>query len=61
MGLYENIKTIAKSKGYTIAKLEQELGFPRSSISKYNTSDPSVGKIKKIYRTLQSYQIVQIP
>ena len=48
MGLYENIKAIAKSKGYTIAKLEQELGFPRSSISKYNMSDPSVGKIKKI-------------
>ena len=48
MGLYENIKTVAKSKGYTIAKLEQELGFPRSSISKYNTSDPSVGKIKQI-------------
>lgn len=48
MGLYENIKTVAKHKGYTIAKLEQELGFPRSSISKYNTSDPSVGKIKQI-------------
>ena len=59
MGLYENIKTVAKSKGYTIAKLEQELGFPRSSISKYNTSDPSVGKIKQIADYLGvSYSVI---
>ena len=59
MGLYENIKKAAKSKGYTISKLEQELGFPRSSISKYNTSDPSVGKIKQIADTLNvPYSII---
>lgn len=48
MGLYENIKKVAALKGYTIYKLEQELRFPRSSISKYNSSDPSVGKIRQI-------------
>lgn len=48
VGLYENIKKVAALKGYTIYKLEQELRFPRSSISKYNSSDPSVGKIKQI-------------
>ena len=48
MGLYENIKKVAALRGYTIPKLEQELGFPRSSISKYNSSDPSVGKIRQI-------------
>ena len=48
MGLYENIKKVATLRGYTISKLEQELGFPRSSISKYNSSDPSVGKIRQI-------------
>lgn len=48
MGLYENIKKVASLRGYTISKLEQELGFPRSSISKYNSSDPSVGKIRQI-------------
>ena len=48
MGLYENIKKVAALRGYTISKLEQELGFPRSSISKYNSSDPSVGKIRQI-------------
>ena len=29
MGLYENIKQVAKAKGYSINKLEQELGFAR--------------------------------
>jgi DNA-binding helix-turn-helix protein len=48
VGLYENIKKVAALRGYTISKLEQELGFPRSSISKYNSSDPSVGKIRQI-------------
>lgn len=48
MGLYENIKKVAALRGYSISKLEQELGFPRSSISKYNSSDPSVGKIRQI-------------
>jgi len=48
VGLYENIKKVATLRGYTISKLEQELGFPRSSISKYNSSDPSVGKIRQI-------------
>ena len=36
MGLYENIRDIAKSKGYSVNKLEQELGFARSSINKFN-------------------------
>lgn len=25
-----------------------ELGFPRSSIRKWNTNEPSVGKVKKV-------------
>ena len=36
MGLYEQIKEVATAKGYSINRLEKELGFPRSSISKYN-------------------------
>lgn len=48
MGLYENIKDVAAEKGYSINRLEKELGFPRSSISKYNKNVPSMEKIQKI-------------
>lgn len=48
MGLYEQIKEIAKNKGYSINKLEKELGFARSSISKFNKNIPSMEKVKQI-------------
>ena len=48
MGLYENVKEAAKSKGYSINRLEQELGFARSYIGKFKTITPSADKIKKI-------------
>lgn len=48
MGLYENIKAVAKEKGVSINKIEKELGFARSSISKYNTNDPGISKIIQI-------------
>lgn len=48
MGLYERIKELAKSKGYSINRLEKELGFARSSINKFNTNKPSIKKIQQI-------------
>lgn len=48
MGLYERIKEVASEKGYSINRLEKELGFPRSSISKFNKNVPSTEKIQKI-------------
>lgn len=48
MGLYEQIRKIAKLKGYSINKLEQELGFARSSINKFNKNKPSIDKLKQI-------------
>lgn len=48
MGLYERVKDIASEKGYSINKLEKELGFPRSSISKFNKNKPSMDKIKQV-------------
>lgn len=48
MGLYEQIRDIAKTKGYSINKLEQELGFARSSINKFNKNKPSVEKLQQI-------------
>lgn len=48
MGLYERIKEVASQKGYSINRLERELEYPRSSISKYNKNVPSMEKIQKI-------------
>lgn len=48
MGLYENIRSVAKSKGFSVNKLEQELGFARSSIGKFNKNKPSIDKLQRI-------------
>lgn len=48
MNLYENVKSIAKSKGYSINQLEKELGFARSYISKFQEIAPSIDKVQKI-------------
>ena len=48
MGLYEQIRDIAKFKGYSINRLEKELGFARSSINKFNKNIPSVDKLQQI-------------
>lgn len=53
MGLYEQIRDIAKTKGYSINKLEQELGFARSSINKFNKNKPSIDKLKQIADLLE--------
>ena len=48
MGLYENVKEAAKAKWYSINRLEKELGFARSYISKFKNITPSADKIQKI-------------
>lgn len=48
MGLYEQIRETAKEKGYSINRLEKELGFARSSINKFNKNTPSMDKIQQI-------------
>ena len=52
MGLYENIRDIAKTKGFSINRLEQELGFARSSINKFNKNTPSIEKLQQISELL---------
>lgn len=52
MGLYENIRDIAKTKGLSVNRLEQELGFARSSINKFNKNTPSVEKLQQIAERL---------
>lgn len=46
--LYEKIKKIAGAKGYSINKIEKDLGFSSSYISKLNKSIPSAEKLKKV-------------
>lgn len=48
MDIYERIKEVCDEKGYSINRLEKELAFPRSSISKYKSSSPSIDKIQAI-------------
>lgn len=48
MGLYENVREAAKEKGYSINRLEKELGFARSYIGKFKSITPSIDKIQKI-------------
>lgn len=48
MAIYDNVKAACKESGVTISKLETDLGFPRSSIRKWNTNEPSVSRVKKV-------------
>ncbi len=46
--LYDNVKAACKQQGVTILKMESDLGFPRSSICKWNENEPAVSKVKKV-------------
>ena len=46
--LYDNVKSICIEKGITIAALERELDFPRSSIQKWNENEPGIRKVQKV-------------
>lgn len=54
MSIYDNIKVMAKEKGKTVTQIEKELGYARSSISKFDKNVPSVEKVQAIARTLGS-------
>lgn len=46
--LYDNVKRLCKGKGISISKVENELGFPRSSICKWNENEPGIRKVQKV-------------
>lgn len=48
MGIYRNIQNICRERGMTIAGLETQLRFGRGSIYKWDTSVPSVKKVKEV-------------
>lgn len=47
-GTLRKCKKAANAKGYSINRLEKELGFARSYIGKFKTITPSVDKIQKL-------------
>lgn len=45
--LYENIKKACTERNISISFLEKTLGFPKSSMSKWDRNIPSVNKVAK--------------
>ena len=48
MGLYDNVKAACEKSGISIMKLEEKLGFARSSICKWDTNCTSVARIQLV-------------
>ena len=48
MPIYNNIKAVCKSRGVSISKLEEDLGFTRSILYKWDRHQPSIGNLKKV-------------
>lgn len=48
MRIYDNIKALCQANRKTVLELESELGFARSSISKWNENMPSIVKVKQV-------------
>lgn len=48
MSLVDNLKSLAKTKGTTIPKLEIELGFGKGSVYNWDKNTPSIDKVHKI-------------
>lgn len=48
MSLYKNVKTMCANRNISVRMLENKLGFPRSSICKWDTNTPGVDKVKKV-------------
>lgn len=46
--MYNRIKVLAKEQGVSINKMEKDLEFGSSTISKWSKSIPSVDKLKKV-------------
>lgn len=46
--LYDNVKMLCKERGISVLRLETELGFPRSSICKWNDNQPGIRKVQKV-------------
>jgi hypothetical protein len=52
MGLYSKVRSACADKGTTVFALEQQLGFPRSSIAKWDAHTPSFEKVSAVAKAL---------
>ncbi len=46
--LYDNVKSICQKRGVSVWKMEHDLGFPNSSVRKWNENEPGIRKVKKV-------------
>ena len=52
MGLYSKVRSACAEKGITVFALEQQLGFPRSSVAKWDLHVPSFEKVSAVAKAL---------
>ncbi len=54
MNIYRKIQNLCRDQGKSVMGLEEELGFPRGSICKWNKNIPSVKKVKAVADALST-------
>lgn len=54
MNIYAKIQKLCKGQNKTIMGFEEELGFPRGSICKWDKNIPSVKKVKAVADALST-------
>lgn len=52
--LYNNIKSIAKSQGIAICKMEKDLEIASGSICKWDVNTPGIDKVAKVAKYLNT-------
>ena len=53
MQIYERVKNACYESNISVHALEKKLGFPRSSICKWNKNIPSVSKLNAVAKELE--------
>ncbi|MEE1496488.1 MAG: helix-turn-helix transcriptional regulator [Clostridium sp.] len=46
--LFDNVRALCNERNIAISKLEDDLGFPRSYIYKWNKNEPGIRKVQKV-------------
>lgn len=52
MSIYQKVKKACDEKNISVMALEEKLGFPRSSICKWDKSVPGANKLKAVSNEL---------
>ncbi len=46
--IFDNVRHLCREKRISITKLEDDLGFARSSVCKWNKNEPGIRKVQKV-------------